>query len=62
MGRPRTKPQTQLKKVMVVSQDFREAALMAMMPVITQCQMHSCKHIPTVLNTEEEEKFKAGSD
>jgi hypothetical protein len=55
MGKPRTKPQAQLKKVMVVSQDFRVAALMAMIPVMTQCQMHSCKYILIMLDTVEEE-------
>lgn len=42
MGRPRMKPHAQEKKVMVVSQDLRLWALMAMMPVMTQCQMASC--------------------
>jgi hypothetical protein len=43
IGRPRTKPQAQLKKVIVVSHDFRVATLMAIMPVMMQCQMHSCQ-------------------
>lgn len=46
MGSPRTKPQAQLKKVMVVSQDLSTLALMAMMPVIKQCQMASCWAMP----------------
>jgi hypothetical protein len=54
MGRPRMKPQTQLKKVMVVSQDLREVALMAMIPVITQCQMHSCKQNENSNNSKQE--------
>jgi hypothetical protein len=44
MGRPRTKPQMQLKKVIVVSHDLRAEVLIAMIPVMTQCQIHSCKH------------------
>jgi hypothetical protein len=55
MGRPRMKPQTQLKKVIVVSQDLRAAMSIAMMPVTTQCQMHSCKHVPTMFNAVEDE-------
>jgi hypothetical protein len=38
------KPQMQLKKVIVVSHDLRAEALIAMMPVMTQCQIQSCKH------------------
>jgi hypothetical protein len=55
MGRPRMKPKTQLKNVIVVSQDLRAALLIAMMPVMTQCQIQSCKHILTVLNAVEDE-------
>ena len=48
IGRPRTKPQAQLKKVIVVSHDFRVATLMAIMPVMMQCQMHSCQQNITI--------------
>jgi hypothetical protein len=48
IGRPSTKPQAQLKKVIVVSHDFRVATLMAIMPVMMQCQMHSCQQYLTM--------------
>lgn len=50
MGRAKRNPQAQLKKVMVVSHDFRTSAFMAMMPVMTQCQMASCWEIPNRIN------------
>lgn len=46
IGSPRMNPKVQVKNVMVVSQDFNTLALIAMIPVITQCQIASCCAIP----------------
>lgn len=46
---PMPSPTTQLRNVIVVSQTLSASALIAIMPVMTQCQIASCCPMPNII-------------
>lgn len=46
IGSPKMNPKVQLKKVIVVSHDFKTFARIAIIPVMTQCHIANCWAIP----------------